>query len=299
MDERTPLSPPPGGSYPPPPPPPAPAFPVTADIPPDSPYHQSPAPSTNTRRGLLGGLGAALLTAWAYGKYILLFAFKFKFFATFLTIFVSFGAYALFIGPWAAAGIVAMFFFHEMGHVIELRRQGLKTSAVILIPFLGAATFYRQNPQSPVRQAEISIAGPIAGTVAATAAFALYAVTHSPIVLFWAYFGFLINLFNLIPFGIFDGSWILAPASKWFQVVGLAILAGLLIFAPVSPLLIIFVLLGLPMPYRRFTDKALDAYMTSEPATARYAIAGSWLVLVIYLAFAFLQTEGLLRSLVG
>jgi Zn-dependent protease len=290
------LNPPPGGNYPPPPPPPA--FPVTADIPPDSSFHYSPAPSTRQRRGLLSGVGAALVAVWAYGKYILLFAFKFKFLATFLTMFVSFGAYALFFGPWAALGIVVMIFVHEMGHVIEIRRQGMKATAPIFIPFFGAAIFQRQHAQSPIHQAQIGIAGPLAGTVAATAAFALYAVTHSPIVLFWAYFGFLINLFNLIPYGMLDGGWILAPASKWFQVAGLAVVAGLLIFAPVSPLLIIIVLLGLPMVYRRFSNKALDAYMTSGPATARYAIAGAWLVLVLYLGYAFLQTDGLLQSFV-
>jgi Zn-dependent protease len=271
---------------------------VTADIPPQSPYHYSPAPSTRQRRGLLGGIGAALLAAWAYGKYILLFAFKFKFLATFLSMVVSFGAYALFFGPWAAVSIIAMIFFHEMGHVIEIRRQGMKATAPIFIPFFGAAIFQRQHAQSPIHQAQIGIAGPLAGTVAATAAFALYAVTHSPIVLFSAYFGFLINLFNLIPFGMLDGGWILAPASKWFQVAGLAVVAGLLIFAPVSPLLIIIVILGLPMVYRRFSNKALDAYMTSGPAGSRYAIAGAWLVLVLYLGYAFLQTESLLQSFV-
>jgi Zn-dependent protease len=295
MDERTPLSPPPGGNYPPQAPPPA--YPVTADIPPESPYHYSPAPSTR-RRGLLGGIGAALVAAWAYGKYILLFAFKFKLLATFLTMFVSFGAYALFFGPWAALGIVVMIFVHEMGHVIEIRRQGMKASAPIFIPFFGAAIFQRQHAQSPIHQAQIGIAGPLAGTVGATVAFAAYAVTHSPILLVWAYFGFFVNLLNMIPFGMLDGGWILAPASKWFQVAGLAVLAGLLLFAPVSPILILIILLGLPMVYERFRNKALDAYMTSGPPTARYAMAGAWLVLVLYLAYAFLQTEGLLQSLV-
>jgi Zn-dependent protease len=296
MDERTPLSPPPGGNYPPPPPPPG--YPVTADIPPQSPYHYSPAPTNKRRGGILSGIGAALVAAWAYGKYILLFAFKFKLFATFLTMLVSFGAYALFFGPWAAAGIVVMIFVHEMGHVIEIRRQGMKATAPIFIPFFGAAIFQRQHAQSPIHQAQIGIAGPLAGTVGATAAFVGYAATHSPILLVWAYFGFFVNLLNLIPFGMLDGGWILAPASKWFQVGGLAVLAGLLIFAPVSPILIIIVLLGLPTVFQRFSNKALDAYMTSGPVSARYAIAGAWLVLVLYLGYAFLQTESLLQSLV-
>jgi Zn-dependent protease len=271
---------------------------VTADIPPQSPYHSSPAPSSSRGRGLLGGIGAALVAAWAYGKYILLFVFKFKALATLLTMFVSFGAYALFFGPWAAAGIVVMIFVHEMGHVVEIRRQGMKASAPIFIPFFGAAIFQRQHASTPIHQAQIGIAGPLAGTIGATAAFVGYAVMHSPILLVWAYFGFFVNLLNLIPFGMLDGGWILAPASKWFQVAGLAVLAGLLFFAPVSPLLIIIILLGLPMVFERFRNKSLDAYMTSGPANARYAIAGAWLVLVLFLGYAFLQTESLLRSFV-
>jgi Zn-dependent protease len=296
MDERTPLNPPPGAGYTPPPPPPA--FPVTADIPPQSPVHSSSTPTTGQRRGLLSGLGAALVAVWAYGKYILLFAFKFKLLATFLTMFVSFGAYALFFGPWAALGIVVMIFVHEMGHVIEIRRQGMKATAPIFIPFFGAAIFQREHAQSPIHQAQIGIAGPLAGTVGATVAFAGYAATHSPVLLVWAYFGFFVNLLNMVPFGMLDGGWILAPASKWFQVGGLAVLGGLLLFGIVSPILIIMILLGLPMVYERFRNKALDAYMTSGPPTARYAIAGAWLVLVLYLAYAFLQTDGLLQSLV-
>jgi Zn-dependent protease len=163
---------------------------------------------------------------------------------------------------------------------------------------MGAAIFQRQHPQSAIKQAQIGIAGPIAGTIGATAAFALYGATHWSVLLAWAYFGFAINLFNLIPFGMLDGGWILAPASKWFQVAGLAVLAGLLFFAPVSPLLIIIILLGLPMVFERFRNKSLDAYMTSGPANARYAIAGAWLVLVLFLGYAFLQTESLLRSFV-
>ena len=62
-------------------PPPPPQYPVTSDIPPDSPVHYSPAPSSKNR-GLLGGIGAALLAAWGFVKFGLLFAFKIPAFAT-------------------------------------------------------------------------------------------------------------------------------------------------------------------------------------------------------------------------
>jgi len=278
--------------------PPRQSFQVTSDIPPDSPLHHAPQQPSRRREGIAGGIIAALLSIWAWGKYALLFVFKFKLFATFFSMLLSFGAYTLWLGPWAALGLVVMIFVHEMGHVVEIRRQGMPATAPIFIPFVGAAIFQRSHPTSAINQALIGIAGPIAGTLGAVVALVLYTSTHWTGFLLWAHFGFLINLFNLIPFGMLDGGWILAPASKWFQVAGLAVIVGLLIFAPVSPILLLIVLLGLPMVYERFRNPAADAYLTAGPLSSRYAIAGAWLVLVIYLSYAFLMTEGMLRSFV-
>src|ERR1700704_26863 len=183
------------------PPPPPPQYPVTSDIPPDSPQHYSPAPSSGGR-GLLGGLGAALLAAWGVIKYGLLFAFKIPAFGTIVSLVISFGGYALFYGPWFAVALLTMIFVHEMGHVVEIRRQGMKATAPIFIPFMGAAIFQRSHAQSPMRQAQIGNAGPLAGTIGATIALVLYNETQWPVLLLWAYYGFLINLFNMIPFGM-------------------------------------------------------------------------------------------------
>jgi Zn-dependent protease len=273
-------------------------YPVTSDIPPQSPYHYSPAPATNRNRGFMGGLVALLLGALAYGKYALLFVFKVPALATLATALVSVGAYSLFYGPWVAVAIVAMIFIHEMGHVVEIRRQGMHATAPIFIPFVGAAIFQRSHAQSPMHQAQIGIAGPVAGTIGATAALVLYGSTHSPVLLVAAYFGFLINLFNMIPFGMLDGGWILAPVSKWIQVAGLLVLAGLFFANLISPIVIIIVILGLPVVFSRFRNPQLDAYLTSEPAAQRYAMGAAWLALVAYLAFFFFQTDTILSGLV-
>jgi Zn-dependent protease len=291
MDERNPI-PPQGGEYIPPPPPPG--YPVTSDIPPESPYHYSPAPSRNANRGLLGGLFALLLGAFAYGKYVLLFLFKIPALATIGSALVSVAAYSLWGGPWFAVGLVLMIFIHEMGHVVEIRRQGMQATAPIFIPFLGAAIFQRSHAQSPMRQAQIGIAGPIAGTIGATAALVLYGSTHWTVLLGWAYIGFLINLFNMIPFGMLDGGWILAPVSKWIQVAGLVVLGGLFFAGWISPLVIIIVILGLPVVVERFRNPAHDAYLTSGPAGPRYAMGAAWVGLVAYLSFFFFQTEQML-----
>jgi Zn-dependent protease len=293
MDERNPI-PPQSGEYIPPPPP---SYPVTSDIPPESPHHYSPSPLPRNR-GVLGGLVALLLGALAYGKYALLLLFKIPALATLGSALVSVAAYSLWGGPWFAVGLVLMIFVHEMGHVVEIRRQGMQATAPIFIPFLGAAIFQRSHAQSPMRQAQIGIAGPIAGTVGATAALILYGSTHWTVLLGWAYLGFLINLFNLIPFGMLDGGWILAPVSKWIQVAGLAVLLYLSISGAVSALVIIIVILGVPVVLQRFRDRKVDAYLTSEPAAQRYAMGAAWLALVVYLSFFFFQTESMLGGFV-
>lgn len=268
-------------------------------------YYQAaaPGPAAQGRRqrsGLFGWLitGALIVAGWF--KYALILVKGVPALATLASLLLSFGLYAAWFGSaWAAAGLVLMILVHEMGHVIEIRRQGMKASAPIFIPFMGAAIFQRQHAQSPIKQAEIGIAGPIAGTLGATVAWVLFGATRQPVFLFWAWIGFYINLFNLIPFGMLDGGWILAPVSKWFQVAGLAVLAVLVFaFHFVSPILLILVLLGLPMVWQRFRNPQLEAYMTGGPAAARYGMAGAWLALVIYLGFASYEAHNLLYTLV-
>ena len=277
-------------------PPPPPQYPVTSDIPPDSPQHYSPAPSSGNR-SLLGGIGAALLAVWGFVKYGLLIAFKIPAFATIVSLVVSFGGYALFYGPWFAASLVAMILIHEMGHVVEIRRQGMQATAPIFIPFLGAAIFQRSHPTDALHQAQIGIAGPIAGTVGATAAFALYGATHSPVLLIAALIGFYINLFNLLPVWQLDGAWILAPVSKWFQAAGYLMIGvgGLFFHQLLSPLIIIIAVLGIPSLIQRFRE-ANNPYYTSVPTGARWAMGFAWLALVIYLGVASVQVTSLLGT---
>lgn len=261
------------------------------------PSTPAPRPSSRRRGGFLGGLIAVLAAAWAYGKVALLFLLKFGAIKTLLTLFLSFGLYALAFGPWFAAGLVVMILIHEMGHVVEIRRQGMQASAPLFIPFFGAAIFQRQHPTDALKQAQIGIAGPIAGTVAATAAFVMYGATHSPILLLWAYVGYLINLFNLIPLGMLDGGWILAVVSKWFQIVGLVLLVGAVLTFGFSPIVLIIAVLGIPAVIERFRNDQLPYYQ-SVPMSARLSMGAAWLFLTGYLAFAFHQTHDILATIV-
>ena len=260
-------------------------------------YGRPAAGRGNQRRGLLGGLLTLLAAIWAVGKYALLFIGKFGILKTGLTLLISLALYAVFFGFWGALGLVVMILLHEMGHVIEIRRQGMKATAPLFIPFMGAAIFQRSHPTDALKQAQIGIAGPLAGTVAATAAFVLFAATKNPLFLFWAWIGFYLNLFNLIPFGMLDGGWILAAASKWFQVLGLAALAVAVLFFHLtfSPILLILLIFGIPTMIARFRNDSLPYYQ-SVPTAARFGMGLAWLVLVCFLGYASMQAYNLLNA---
>jgi Zn-dependent protease len=260
-----------------------------------APYGQSGA---RRRGGFWGGLAAVLAAIVGYGKYVLLLAVKVPFLATLVSMGISLALWAALYGIWFAVGLIAMIFIHEMGHVLEIRRQGMKATAPVFIPFFGAAIFQRQHATDALHQAEIGIAGPIAGTVAATVAFVLYATLHQPILLLWAYVGFLINLFNMIPVGMLDGGWVMAVVSKWFQVLGIVALVVAALFFGFSPLVFIIAIFSVPAIIARFRNDSL-AYYQAVPVSARWAMGILWLALVAYLGFAAYESHQLLTTVIG
>ncbi len=121
----------------------------------------------------------------------------------FSSIFIAVAAYALIFGWKFAVGFVLLIFIHELGHYIEAKREGLSPKLPVFIPFLGAYVQYtRGHPWQTVR---VAIAGPILGGAAAAVCLAIAQSNGSRLMYALAYSGFFLNLFNLLPFGIFDG----------------------------------------------------------------------------------------------
>jgi Zn-dependent protease len=121
----------------------------------------------------------------------------------FSSIFIAVAAYALIFGWKFAVGFVLLILIHETGHYIEAKREGLKPRLPVFIPFLGAYVQYtRGHPWQTVR---VAIAGPILGGAAAAVCLAVAQSNGSRLMYALAYSGFFLNLFNMLPFGIFDG----------------------------------------------------------------------------------------------
>ncbi|MCP5115341.1 MAG: site-2 protease family protein [bacterium] len=159
------------------------------------------------------GLGAAGLAVWKFkavagfllGKGKLLLAGLTKA-STFFSMLLAFGVYWAAWGWMFALGVVLSIYVHEMGHVAALRRLGIKATAPMFIPGLGAVVRLKQYPSSAIEDARIGLAGPLWGLGATAAAYLIYLATGAPIFAAVARFSAWINLFNLIPVWQLDGS---------------------------------------------------------------------------------------------
>src|SRR6266516_1122568 len=252
-------------------------------------------PGSGRRGGSLrkraAGAGAALAALLAKGKSLLLLLPKLKLLTTFGTAFVSIAAYALLWGWPFAAGFVALLFLHELGHVIQLRREGIKASTPMFIPFLGAVISARSLGSDAAAEARVGLAGPILGSLASAVPLAIWLATGSD---FWralAYVGFFINLFNLLPVLPLDGGRAMAALSPAIWLVGLAALLALLVFFP-NPIMLLILVFGGIESWRRWRARNTDAgraYHRVPPRT-RALVAATYLGLAGLLAVGVAET---------
>ncbi|MBV9454898.1 MAG: site-2 protease family protein [Rubrobacter sp.] len=199
---------------------------------------------------LLGPLTAVgLLLAKFKGLLFLLL--KVKFAGTALTMLLSVGAYALLFPVWFAVGFVVLIWVHEMGHVLQLKREGINASAPMFIPFLGAFVAMKEMPKNALVEARVGLAGPVMGTLGALGAWGMYAATDNPLFLGLAHVGFLINLFNLLPILPLDGGRAVGAMSPIFWLVGMLMTAALFFLWP-NFIVLIIALLGGTELWRRW-----------------------------------------------
>jgi Zn-dependent protease len=201
---------------------------------------------------------AALRRVWAplaaVGAFLAKFGvalLKFKFL---FSIFVSAGFYVWLGGWWFGIGLIALLFVHEMGHVLEAKRQGLPVSVPVFIPFLGALITMKQMPHNAWREARLALAGPLLGSAGALVLYLLGLLYDSPHLTALAFLGFLLNLFNLLPVIPLDGGRITAALHPALWFAGLLALLALVIYRP-NPILIIILLLAASELRRRWQTR--------------------------------------------
>src|SRR2546421_5240750 len=212
------------------------------------PPFEQPRPSWLKRT--FGPALAAIIAFAAKFKTILLLLPKLKLLTTAGTMLVSIAAYALIWGFPFAAGFVVLLLIHELGHVIQLRREGIKASAPMFIPFMGAVITSKSLGENALAEARVGLAGPILGSLGAAACLAIGEASNSDLFRALAYVGFFLNLFTLMPVVPLDGGRAMAAMAPWMWFLGLGVLVALLLVVG-NPILLIIVLLGAMETWRR------------------------------------------------
>ena len=247
-------------------------------------------------RGGLGDLLRKLAAPFvALGALVLKFGgliLKLKVVTTGVSMLVSIAAYTWLWGLPFAIGFVVLLFVHEIGHVIELRRQGVPASAPLFIPFLGAVVGMKQLPDDAWKEARVALAGPILGSAGAAVCWAAAEITGSELLLGLAFVGFFLNLFNLIPIVPLDGGRAAAALHPALWFVGLVAMVALLVLRP-NPILGIIVVLGALELWNRWRGRnaAGDYYRLTRGQRATVAVVYLGLAAVLALAMSATYVE--------
>jgi Zn-dependent protease len=241
-----------------------------------------------------GPLIAAIIAFAAKLKAILVLLPKLKLLSTAGTMLVSVAAYAILWPFQFAVGFVVLLLVHELGHVIQLRREGISASAPMFIPFLGAVISARSLGDNALAEARVGLAGPILGSIGAAACVVLWSVTGSEIFRALAFIGFFLNLFNLLPVVPLDGGRAMAAMAPWMWFVGFAGLIALAIVFP-NPIILLIVVFGGLETHRRWQQRKRggneqQAYYRVKPIH-RALVAAVYLSLIVLLVVGIHATH--------
>jgi Zn-dependent protease len=192
-------------------------------------------------------------------------------------------------------GFVVLLLIHELGHGASIRRAGLSAGYPVFIPFVGAFISLKDQIRSPITEADIALAGPIAGAAASTACVAIYFVTGGRIWIALAHTGFFLNLFNMTPIAPLDGGRAARVFSRKAWIVGLVILVALFA-ATHAPQLLLIGFFALTHSFSRAAQQqgAGDPELEAVPVEARRNVAFQFFGLCTFLALGTYLTSTVL-----
>lgn len=205
-----------------------------------------PQPSAQSKWAKRLGPLAPLAVLLAKAKTVFLVLFKLKFLLSFAAFFAVYWAI---YGLWFGAGFALSILIHEIGHVVAVKRLGLKADLPVFLPGFGAYVRWQGFDVSAADRAQIALAGPLAGLLAAGACMGLYLATQRPVFAALAHAGAWLNLLNLIPVWVLDGGQAANALSRLQR--GLLLGSCVLFFFLTRQ--IAFLLVAAGLTYRLFT----------------------------------------------
>jgi Zn-dependent protease len=258
-------------------------------------YEPEPAerpPFWKRAGGALAAVALVIAKFAAKAKALLFLLPKVKLLTTSATMLVSIAAYALFWGWKFGVGFVLLLLVHEMGHVIQLRREGIKASAPMFIPFMGALVAMKELPKDAAAEARVGLAGPVLGALGCLIPLGLFVLTGDELFKALAFVGFFLNLFNLLPVLPLDGGRAMAALSPWMWVGGYGLLVAVTIAFP-NPIMLLVLLLGGLETWRRWKARhtpEAKRYNRVKPST-RATVAAVYIGLAVLLALGMDATH--------
>jgi Zn-dependent protease len=235
---------------------------------------------------LLLKLKAVVFVAWEYMRGLAVNPFEgfglTQFVVAGSSLVLSIAAYATKAPLPLVIGFVVIILIHEIGHAVVIRAKGLRAGLMVFIPFIGGAVTLKDQPRSAYDDAQIGLAGPIAGTFASLVFLQIYKWTDITLYLAIATAGFVLNLINLLPIGMLDGGRISAAVTKWMWVFG----GGALIYKVAkqpNPLMLLVLFLVAFQVYASILREKDDKAFYDVTASQRTAIAVAYFALVVFL----------------
>lgn len=121
----------------------------------------------------------------------------------------SMAAYSWLFSFEFAIALILCLVIHEYGHIRAMKRFGLQTKGIYLIPFLGGLAVSDSKLNTRWQNVVISIMGPTYGMLLSVIAFIAYEITGMELLAGLAVFNALLNIFNLLPILPLDGGHII------------------------------------------------------------------------------------------
>lgn len=243
--------------------------------------------SSQSKTGLAAFLALVVLVLSKL-KFLLVFLKAGKFTGTAISMLVTIGIYGSMFGWRYGIGFVLLIFIHEMGHFIEAKQVGLKVSAPIFVPFVGAYISMKDQPHNAVVEARVALGGPVWGSLAALFCLVMGLNFHDGLSMALAYSGFLINIFNLIPVSPLDGGRIVAAISPKIWLIGLPILAASAFYF-FNPIIILLLILGAYEAFRQWKSRDTSYYDTPGNIRIQFAVLYFGLLLLLGVGMAYIH----------
>lgn len=245
-------------------------------LPPDSTQAEWIGGNLKRLETLAGAVSAKDRHAWAkkFGPFapliILLANSKFLLALFKLKFLLSLGAFIAFY--WALYGVrfgigfAVLILVHEMGHFIEIKRRGLPAEMPVFLPGLGAYVRWTALGVTMQTRALVSLAGPMAGSLGAGVCALIWIKTGDALWIGLASLSAMLNVLNLIPIWVLDGSQAITALNKTERIVlsGAAVLLAAYFSQP------LFLLVAAGAAYRLFTK---DIPQAPSPAATVYYLA--------------------------